>query len=161
MTRLPGCTDNNPEPPRGSRSPPTAARIPRRPDPADRNLDRGIIGCRAQYHGLGRKPRARTQQPFQLAARLQILVTSQRHDHLLTHLLACAAALDNLQIGASGRSLAAKVHGVLRMLVRTQSRDSFEKFNSNPQKTWHYIFVPRPLGTNKINSLCHPPPHEL
>src|SRR5947209_15547682 len=47
----------------------------------------------------------------QLAARLQILVTSQRRDHLLTHLLARAAALDDLQIGASGRGLAAKVHG--------------------------------------------------
>jgi len=47
------------------------------------------------------------------------------------------------------------------MLVRTQSRDSSEKFNKNPTETWHYIFVPRPLGTNKINSLCHPPPHEL
>ncbi len=28
----------------------------RRPDPADRNPDRGIIGRRAQHHGLGRKP---------------------------------------------------------------------------------------------------------
>src|SRR5262249_46996454 len=81
-----------------------------RPDPADRNLDCGIIGGRAQHHGLGREPRARTQQPFQLTARLQILVTSQRHDHLLTHLLARAAARDDLQIGASGRGLAAKVH---------------------------------------------------
>ena len=103
----------------------------RRPDAADRNLDRGIIAGRAQHHGLGRKPRARAQQPFQLAARLQILETPERRDHLLTHLVALAAALDDLQIGAPGRGLAAKVHGGLRMLVRTQSRDSSRKINKS------------------------------
>ena len=46
-----------------------------------------------------------------LAARLQILEASQRRDHLLTHLVARAAARDDLQIGASGRGFAAKVHG--------------------------------------------------
>jgi hypothetical protein len=74
----------------------------RRPDPADRNLDRRIIGYCAEHHGLGRKPRARTQQPFQLTADLQVLVPSQRRDYLLTNLVALAAALHNLQIGASG-----------------------------------------------------------
>jgi hypothetical protein len=47
----------------------------RRSDPAERDLERGIIGCRAQHHGLGRKPPARAQQPLQLTARLQILET--------------------------------------------------------------------------------------
>ena len=37
----------------------------RRPDAADRDLDRGIIGRRAQHHGLGRKPRTRAHQPLQ------------------------------------------------------------------------------------------------
>ena len=106
----------------------------RRPDAADRNLDRRIIGCRAQHHGLGGEPRARTQQSFQLPARLQILETPQRRDHLLTHLVARAAALDDLQIGASSRGLAAKVHGALRMLVRTQSRDLIGKYQENSSK---------------------------
>jgi len=30
------------------------------------------------------------------------------------------------------------------MLVRTQSRDSSEKFNKNPTETWHYVFAPAP-----------------
>jgi hypothetical protein len=46
---------------------------------------------------------------LQLAARLQILETSERGDHLLAHLIALAAALDDLQIGTPGRGLAAKV----------------------------------------------------
>jgi hypothetical protein len=82
-----------------------------RPDPADRNLERGIIGYCAQHHGLGREPRARAQQPLQLAACLQVLETPQRRDHLLTNLVAGAAALDDLQVGAPGGGLAAKVHG--------------------------------------------------
>jgi len=67
-----------------------------------RYLNRGIIARRAQHHGLGRKARARAQQPLQLAARLQILEASQRRDHLLTHLITVAAALHDLQIGAPG-----------------------------------------------------------
>jgi hypothetical protein len=74
----------------------------RRPDAADRNFHRSVIAGRAQHHGLGRKTRARTHQPLQLAARLQLLETSERGDHLLTHLVAVAAALDDLQIGAPG-----------------------------------------------------------
>jgi hypothetical protein len=82
----------------------------RRPDAMDRNLDRGIIAGRAQHHGFGRKARTRTHQPLQLAARLQLLKTPKRGDHLLAHLVAVAAALNDLQIGAAGRSLAAEVH---------------------------------------------------
>ena len=68
----------------------------------DRNLDRGIIAGRAQHHGLGRKARPRANQPFQLAARLQLVEPPERGDHLLAHLVAVAAALDDLQIGAPG-----------------------------------------------------------
>ena len=82
----------------------------RRPDAADPDLDRGLIAGRAQHHGLGRKARTRAHQPFQLAARLQVLETPERRDHLLTHLVAVAAALDDLQVGAPGRGLAAEVH---------------------------------------------------
>ena len=95
-----------------------------RPDPTDRNLDRGIIVGRAQHHRLGRKARTRAQQPLQLAARPQLVETPEGRDHLLTDLVAVAAALDDLQIGASGRRLAAKIHCGLRMLVRTQNRNS-------------------------------------
>ena len=72
----------------------------RRPDAADRNRRRGLIAGRAQDHRLGRKPRARTHQPLQLTARLQFLETPERCDHLLTHFIAVAAALDDLQTGA-------------------------------------------------------------
>ena len=74
----------------------------RRPDAADRNRRRGLIAGRAQHHGLGGKARARTHQTLQLAARLQLLETPERCDHLLTHLVAVAVALDDLQIGAPG-----------------------------------------------------------
>jgi hypothetical protein len=37
--------------------------------------------------------------------------TPERRDHLLTHLVAVAPALDDLQIGTPGRGLAAEVHG--------------------------------------------------
>jgi hypothetical protein len=55
-----------------------------------------------------------------LAARLQLVKTAERGDHLLTHRLAVAAALDDLQVGASGRGLAAEIHRTgSAMMVRT------------------------------------------
>jgi hypothetical protein len=51
-----------------------------RPDPADRNLERGIIGYCVQHHGLGGKSRARPQQPLQLPARLQLFETPECRD---------------------------------------------------------------------------------
>ena len=104
-------------------------------DAADGNLDRGFIGGRAQHHSLGRKPRARAHQPLQLATRLQILEASQRRDHLLTHLVTLAPALHDLQIGASGRGLATKVHDASVAAVRTQRGDSSGKFKRNPLNT--------------------------
>ena len=83
----------------------------RRPDATDCDLDRRIIAGRAQHHRLGRKARTRAHQPLQLTARLQLVETPERGDHLLAHLVAVAAALDDLQIGAPGRGLAAEVHG--------------------------------------------------
>jgi hypothetical protein len=59
----------------------------------------------------GRKSRTRAHQPLQLAARLQLVETPERGDHLLARLVAVAAALNDLQIGAPGRGLAAEVHG--------------------------------------------------
>jgi hypothetical protein len=38
-----------------------------------------------------------------LAARLQLIETTERGDHLLAHLATVAAALNDLQIGAPGR----------------------------------------------------------
>ena len=55
-----------------------------------------------EHHRLAGEARARSQQPLQLPAFLQLLVTSKRGDHLLAHLVAVAAALDDLQIGAPG-----------------------------------------------------------
>src|SRR5262249_37977846 len=79
-------------------------------DPPYGDLDR-LIASLAEHHGLGRKVRTCAHQPFQLAARLQLIETPERGDHLLAHLVAVAAALNDLQIGAPGRSLAAEVHG--------------------------------------------------
>jgi hypothetical protein len=58
------------------------------------------LGCR-QHHRLGGEPRARAQQPLKLTARLQLVITPERRDHLLANLVAVAAALHDLQIGAS------------------------------------------------------------
>jgi hypothetical protein len=49
-------------------------------------------------HRLGREPRARSQQPLELAAGLEFLLTSKGSDHLLAN----ASDLDDLQIGAAG-----------------------------------------------------------
>ena len=98
------------------------------PDPAHRNLARRIIGGGAEHHGLGRKARTRTQQPFQLPTRLQILVAAERGNHLLANLITFAPALDDLEIGAPGRGLAAKVH-IGSMCWCAQSRDSIAKIN--------------------------------
>jgi hypothetical protein len=53
---------------------------------------------------------ARAQQPFQLAAGRKLVVPPERGDHLLANLFAVTSALDDLQIGAPGRGLAAEVH---------------------------------------------------
>jgi hypothetical protein len=60
-------------------------------------------------------------------ARLQFPEMHERRDQLLANLVAVAAALDNLQIGAPARGLAAEVYASLRLLVRTQGRDSPHK----------------------------------
>src|SRR6266436_4982406 len=44
------------------------------------------------------------------------------------------------------------------MLVRTQSRDSSEEFNTNPQATWHYIFAPAPPRHQQNQWLMSPTP---
>src|SRR4029077_11590227 len=100
-------------------------------------------------------------QPLQLATRLQILEASQRRDHLLTHLVNLAPALHDLQIGASGRGLATKVHDASVCWCAPREAISSGKFKRNPLTPWHYVFAPTPLATNKINSLCHAYPHQV
>jgi hypothetical protein len=65
------------------------------PDPTHGDLDRRIIAGRAQHHSLGRKARTRAHQPFQLAARMQLVETPERGDHLLAHLVAVAATCND------------------------------------------------------------------
>ena len=74
----------------------------RRSDASAGDLCRGIVGDGREHHRLGREPRARSQQPLELAAGLKLLVTSKGGDHLLANLVAIASALDDLQIGAAG-----------------------------------------------------------
>ena len=121
----------------------------RRPDAARCNLRGRVVGDRPQHHRLLGKPRARAQQPFQLAAGAQILVTPECRDHLLANLIAFAPALDDLQIGAPARSLAAEVHRRLRGAYRVAKWPA--KINDETPKTWHYISRPR---TPKIQVLC-------
>ena len=134
----------------------------RRPDATDRNLDRGIIAGRAQHHGFGRKARTRTHQPLQLAARLQLLETPERGDHLLAHLVAVAVALDDLQIGAAGRGLAAEVHGggsacwyAHRVAIRSK------KSNQICPESGTTLSRKRHPAASKINGLSHVSPREV
>src|SRR5271166_3826740 len=84
----------------------------------------------------------------------------ERGDHLLAHLIAVAAALDDLQIGAPGRGLAAEIHGdgsacwcAHRVAIRPK--------NKNRSRKWHYTFAKTHLASNKINDLSHARPLEL
>ena len=97
-----------------------------RPDASAGDPRRRVVIERTQHHRLFGKSRTGSQQPLQLAAGLEILVASQRGDHLLANLVALASALDDLQIGAPARRLAAKVHARLRCRC-AQSRDSSAK----------------------------------
>ena len=92
------------------------------PDAPSRDRCCGVVLERMKHHRLGGKARARSQQPLQLAAGLQLVVTSERGDHLLANLVALTPALDDLQVGAPARGLAPKVHQRLRVLVSTESR---------------------------------------
>src|SRR4029450_11775966 len=92
------------------------------PDASAGDLERRLLLRGRKHHRLGGKPCARSQQPLQLAARLQFLVTAERGDHLLANLVAVTPALDDLQIGAPGSGVAAKIHTSLPNLVRTQPR---------------------------------------
>jgi hypothetical protein len=133
----------------------------RRPDPTHCDLDRGVIAGRAQYHRLGRKAGTRAHQPFQLAARLQFLETPERRDHLLTHLVAVAAALDDLQVGASGRGLAAEVHGGSACWCAQRAAIRTEKAINISEKRGTTLSRKRHLTTSKINGLAHVTPLEL
>ena len=73
-----------------------------RPDAAAGDLHSAVVRDGGEHHRLAGEARARSQQPLQLPAFLQLLVPSKRGDHLLAHLVAVAAALDDLQIGAPG-----------------------------------------------------------
>jgi hypothetical protein len=57
--------------------------------------------------------RARSQQPLQLSALIQVLDTPERGDHLLADLQAFTAAFDDLEIGAAAGGLLAEGHGRL------------------------------------------------
>jgi len=74
----------------------------RRPDAAAGDLHSAVVRDGREHQRLAGEARARSQQPLQLPAFLQLLVPSKRNDHLLAHLIAVAAALDDLQIGAPG-----------------------------------------------------------
>src|SRR4029077_4267675 len=131
-------------------------------DPTYCDLDRHIIAGCAQHHGLGGKARTRAHQPFQLAARLQLIETTERGDHLLAHLATVAAALNDLQIGAPGRGLAAEIHGgssacwcAHEVAIRSKKSNQIDRKRGTTLSRKHY---PAP---SKINDLHHPEPREL
>ena len=73
-----------------------------RADASTGNRRRRIVRNCGQDHCLCCKPCARSQQSLQLSTGLQLLETTKRGNHLLTHLVAFTSALDDLQIGAPG-----------------------------------------------------------
>jgi hypothetical protein len=81
----------------------------------------------------------------QLAARLQLLETPESGDHVLAHLI--AVALDDLQIGAASRGLAAEVHGVTP--------------HAGTHTQWHYTIAKMTPRSKQINSLSHVSPLEV
>jgi hypothetical protein len=92
-----------------------------------------------EQHCLPHEARARTQQPIQLPAGLEFIQSSEGRDHALTHLLAGAVALDDLQVDASLRLLAAEVHARLGVGAHRLPQISAMSMD-NITYTWHYIF---------------------
>ena len=90
---------------------PQALENERRPDAARRENLRIAAIERVQHDRLFGEPRARAQQPLQLAALPQILDPSQRRDHLLANRSAFPPALDDLEVGAAACGLLAEIHG--------------------------------------------------
>jgi hypothetical protein len=86
---------------------------------------------------------ARAQQPFQLAAGRKLVVPPERGDHLLANLFAVTSALDDLQIGAPGRGLAAEVHNIRGSCAgKHGARDSRTKIKHKCSVMWHYVYAP-------------------
>jgi hypothetical protein len=88
---------------------------------------------------------------FQLAARLQFLETPERGDHLLTHLIAVATALNDLQVGAPGRGLAAEVHGGSACWCAHRAAIRAERSTNISEKRGTTFSRKRHLATSKIN----------
>src|SRR5262249_10098794 len=97
----------------------------------------------------------------QLAARLQLLETPERRDHLLTHLVAVAPALDDLQIGPPGRGLAAEVHGGSACWCAHRAAIRPEKSTQIRGKRGTTLSRKGYPATSKINDLSHVDPREL
>jgi hypothetical protein len=65
---------------------------------------------RIQNHRLLDEARAGTDQPIELSAGLELIQPPQGGDHALPYLIAGSMALDDLQVDAPLRLLAAEVH---------------------------------------------------
>ena len=72
---------------------------------------RSIAGpSRIQNHRLLDEARAGADQPIELSAGLELIQPPQGGDHALPYLIAGSMALDDLQVDAPLRLLAAEVH---------------------------------------------------
>jgi len=92
-----------------------------------------------EHHRLPHEARAGAQQPIELPAGLEFIQSAKRCDHALTHLLAGAVALDDLQVDAPLRLLAAEVHTRLGVGAH-RLRPTCVLSMGIITMAWHYIF---------------------
>jgi hypothetical protein len=92
-----------------------------------------------EHHRLPHEARAGAQQPIELPAGLEFIQSSKGRDHALAHLLAGAVALDDLQVDASLRLLAAEVHARLGVGAH-RLRQTCVLSMDIITMAWHYMF---------------------
>src|SRR5208282_162035 len=127
-------------------------------DASRRARRRRSLGEGVDNDGFGGETRARSQQALQLSALAQILDAAERGDHLLAHLRALAAALDDLEIGAAARGFLAEIHGAepfSRLIRGAHIINNYTKYIKGNIQTRGTTFSPAsPLAPNKFNGLA-------
>ena len=103
--------------------------------------DRGGLAApgRVEHHRLLHKARARAQQSIELSAGFEFIQPSKGSDHALAHLIAGALALHDLQVDASLRLFAAKVHARLARGAHRLPQITTRSIKT-VTATWHYMF---------------------
>ena len=82
----------------------------RRADATHGDRETRVLARGLQHHRLLRQAGAGTQHAIERSAGFEFVEPAQGSDHALAHLIADALALDDLQVDASLRLLAAEIH---------------------------------------------------